>query len=211
MLLSELLFRLTNFRPPISISAFGVWGNSVRSRAPSPAARRTAYRHLYEDAAHLCRVERTYAAEGFTVVPVRVTAADTPVQATPGNEADLDGAAQAERAAPAARAARIRSAAPLNGGAPRPRELGVRPLLAGDGNHAGLFRCQAAHRLPQVEVAIHDGTEPVALPLTQRGQRLVDDRGLVGHGLGGHRVVLDSARKRITLRIEPEDLVSPSW
>ena len=78
-----------------------------------------------------------------------------------------------------------------DGGAPGSRELGVRPLLAGDGNHAGLLRRQAVHRLPQVEVAIHDGTEPVALPVAQRGQRVVDQRGLARHGLGDRGVVLD--------------------
>ena len=58
----------------------------------------------YEDAAHLRLIERAYLDEGFTVVPVRVAAADAPLQAVPGTES-LNGAAARETDKPATRAA----------------------------------------------------------------------------------------------------------
>ena len=58
----------------------------------------------YEDAAHLRLIERAYLDEGFTVVPVRVAAADAPLQAVPGTES-LNGAAARETDKPATRSA----------------------------------------------------------------------------------------------------------
>ena len=65
----------------------------------------------YEDAAHLRRIERAYLEEGFTVVPVRVAAADVPVPALPGTDSTLNGAPTLESGTPAARAAAAGSTA----------------------------------------------------------------------------------------------------
>ena len=65
----------------------------------------------YEDAAHLRRIERAYLEEGFTVVPVRVAAADVPGQALPGTDSTLNGAPTLESGTPAARAAAAGSTA----------------------------------------------------------------------------------------------------
>ena len=69
----------------------------------------------YDDEPHLRRIAQAYAAEGFTVVPVRVAPAAAPLPAAPPPEVVLNGAANgaaaaARTAAQAAQAARVRAA-----------------------------------------------------------------------------------------------------
>ena len=65
----------------------------------------------YQDAAHLRLLKGAYEDEGFTVLPVRVAAADRPSRSAPGADADTDTAAAGKPDTPAAVPVDVESAA----------------------------------------------------------------------------------------------------
>ena len=67
----------------------------------------------------------------------------------------------------------------------------MRAVAARDVDHPHLIGGQVVDGSAKIEVAVHDGAEPVALAGVQDGDRLVHQLRLAGHGVDDGRVMLD--------------------